>query len=85
MNPDVKVVGPEYLVPLIHRAVATIKVDLRRRPESLPPRLLIPGSTKILWLESDVLAWLDGCRTAAPAPVESRPRRGRPSTQSIQL
>ena len=85
MNPDVKVVGPEYLVPLIHRAVATIKVDLRRRPESLPPRLLIPGSTKILWLESDVLAWLEGCRTAAPPPAESRPRRGRPSTQSIQL
>lgn len=82
MNTEIKVVGPEYLVPLIHRALATIKVDIRRRPESLPPRLLIPGSTKILWLESDVLAWLDGCRTAvpAPAPVESRPKRGRPST-----
>ena len=83
MNADIKVVGPEYLVPLIHRAVATIKVDIRRRPEPLPPRLLIPGSTKILWLESDVLAWSEGCRTTAPAPVESRPKRGRPSTQSI--
>ena len=85
MNKDIKVVGPEYLVPLIHRAVATIKVDLRRRPESLPPRLLIPGSTKILWLESDVLAWLDGCRTAKPADVEVKPKRGRPSTQLPQL
>lgn len=83
MNPDVKVVGPEYLVPLIHRAVATIKVDLRRRPESLPPRLLIPGSTKILWLESDWLAWLEGCRTAASAPLEIKPRHGQPRSQLI--
>jgi hypothetical protein len=63
------VVGPEYLVPLIHRTVATIKVDARRRPESLPPRLKIPGSSKLLWLESDVMEWLQSCRTAKP-PVE---------------
>ena len=56
MSANIKVVGPEYLALLIHRAVSTIKVDLRRRPESLPPRLLIPGSTKMLWLETDVLA-----------------------------
>lgn len=53
-----KVVGPEYLVPLVHRTVSTIKVDARRKPESLPPRLMIPGSKKVLWLESDVLAWI---------------------------
>ena len=82
MSHQPKVVGPEYLAPLIHRAVATIKADLRRRPDSLPPRLLIPGSTKMLWLESDVLAWLQSCRTAAvPEPV--KPRRGRPSTQLL--
>lgn len=59
-----KVVGPEYLVPLTHRTLATIKVDARSRPETLPPRLKIPGSAKLLWLESDVLAWLQSCRTA---------------------
>lgn len=61
-----KVVGPEYLVPLLHKQVSTIRVDASRRPESLPPRLLIPGSTKLLWLESDVLAWIESCRTAKP-------------------
>ena len=59
-----KVVGPEYLAPLVHRAVSTIKVDARRKPESLPPRLVIPGSKKVLWLESDVLAWIKGKSSA---------------------
>ena len=77
-----RVVGPEYLVPLVHRSLATIKVDARRRPESLPPRLVIPGSSKALWLETDVLAWLDGCRAAKPAavvPVKSSIFKGRKS------
>lgn len=71
------VVGPEYLVPLIHRTVATIKVDARRRPESLPPRLKIPGSAKLLWLESDVIEWLQSCRTAKPVPEKFSIVRGR--------
>lgn len=58
------IVGPEYLVPLLHREIVTIKKDATRRPESLPPRLKIPGSAKLLWLESDVLEWLQSCRTA---------------------
>lgn len=63
MSDTPKVVGPEYLVPLVHRSLETIKVDARRKPASLPPRLAIPGSTKLLWLESDVIAWIDKCRT----------------------
>jgi len=58
------VVGPEFLVPLLHKNVSTIKVDARRKPQSLPPRLAIPGSAKLLWLESDVMEWLQSCRTA---------------------
>lgn len=61
------VVGPEYLVPLVHRSIETIKVDARRKPNSLPPRLSIPGSTKLLWLEKDVLEWIEKCRTADSA------------------
>jgi hypothetical protein len=59
-----KVVGPEYLVPLVHRSIETVKVDARRKPDSLPPRLKIPGSTKLLWIEADVIEWINGCRTA---------------------
>lgn len=64
MTDTPKVVGPEYLVPLVHRSVETIKVDARRKANSLPPRLKIPGSTKLLWLETDVIAWLKSCSTA---------------------
>lgn len=58
-----KTLGPEELSTLIHREVITIKSDVRRRPETLPPRLKIPGSKKLLWLESDVHEWLAKCRT----------------------
>lgn len=58
-----KTIGPEELSALIHREVATIKSDVNRRPDTLPPRLRIPGSKKLLWLESDVQEWLAKCRT----------------------
>lgn len=61
MNPSLKTLGPEDLAPLLHRSVTTIKVDCRRRPQSLPPRLRIPGSSKLLWLETDVVQWLQKC------------------------
>jgi len=64
MQTGVNVVGPEYLVPLLQRELSTIKVDARRKPESLPPRLNIPGSKKLLWLESEVHDWIKSCSTA---------------------
>lgn len=73
-------VGPEYLVPFLHRSLATIKSDVRRKPESLPPRLVIPGSSKLLWLESDVLTWLNDCRVKKDPPKN---KGGRPSSRAI--
>lgn len=54
-----KTLTAEDLAPLLHRTAETIKVDARRKPESLPPRLVIPGSSKLLWLEADVKTWLE--------------------------
>lgn len=54
-----KTLTADDLAPLLHRTAETIKVDARRKPESLPPRLIIPGSSKLLWLESDVKTWLE--------------------------
>lgn len=39
---------------LINMAVKTIRSTLVRNPKALPPRLLIPGQRKLLWLRSDV-------------------------------
>lgn len=59
---NLKTLGPEDLAPLLGRAVSTIKTDVRRRPETLPPRLQIPGSTRLLWLEQDVIEWIESIR-----------------------
>jgi predicted DNA-binding transcriptional regulator AlpA len=52
----------DELAPLLKRDVETLRRDLSRRPESLPPRLLIPGTRRLVWLEQDVKEWLRRCR-----------------------
>jgi hypothetical protein len=58
----VTTIGVEELATMIHRAVPSIKSDLIRKPDSLPPRVKMPGSRKLLWLRSDVIEWLHQCR-----------------------
>ena len=59
-----KIMTIEDLSPLLHRSPKTIIRDIHRRPESLPPRLIIPNSKRILWLEQDVKEWFNKCRTS---------------------
>lgn len=54
----IKTMGVEELSVLLRRAVDTIRSDARRRPETLPPRIIIPGTSKLLWLEEDVANWM---------------------------
>lgn len=68
MTTDIKTLGPEELGRLLHRAVSTIKTDCRRRPQTMPPRLKIPGSTALVWLESDVREWLQACARQGGTP-----------------
>jgi predicted DNA-binding transcriptional regulator AlpA len=55
---EFKTVDIDYMAKILHKTRRTLEVDVSRRPESLPPRLNIPKSRKVLWLESDVLDWL---------------------------
>ena len=59
---EVKFVGVEFIAELFHKTPATVRADIARRPKSLPPRLIIPDSRRLLWLESDVMAWIDELR-----------------------
>ena len=59
---NIRMLRAEDLAPLLGRAVTTIKTDVRRRPETLPPRFKIPGSNRVMWLEADVLAWIEAQR-----------------------
>jgi predicted DNA-binding transcriptional regulator AlpA len=46
------------LAKILCKSPVTIRVDVSRRPETLPPRLVMPGSNRVIWAESDVNEWL---------------------------
>jgi hypothetical protein len=59
---ELKTLGVEELAILLKRKPDTIRSDARRRPNTLPPRIVIPGTTKMLWLEEDVASWIKNKR-----------------------
>lgn len=71
---DMKLLNVEDIAKLLHRTVRTVRADVTRRPETLPPRLEIEGSRRLLWLESDVAAWLEE-RSAARRSAVSKVHR----------
>ena len=78
MSDRPNIVGVDYLADLLQRKASTIRMDASRRPESLPPRLLIPGTRNLMWVEEDVLDWLNSFRPQA------KKKAGRPSQVSRQ-
>ena len=58
-----KTLGIDDLSTILRRAVPSIRADICRKPESLPPRIKMPGSSRLLWLESDVFKWLAANRS----------------------
>lgn len=44
---------------LLGRSPETVRRDLRRNPEAVPPRVLVPGTRLLRWREADVQAWLE--------------------------
>lgn len=80
LAPGMLVVDVEGLSPLLKRAPKTIKVDMSRRPLSVPPAVHIPGSRSPLWIVSDVLAWMKRHQAVEgekqPQPQQFRKARG---------
>lgn len=79
------------LAAMLGLSPKTVQQDVYRRPDRLPPRLLVPGVRRILWLRKDVERWLEalprtpanGVYGTAQSPAPQR-RRGRP-TKAEQL
>jgi len=46
------------LAEILKRSAETIKKDLRRSPEAVPPRVLIPGTRALRWRVADVEEWI---------------------------
>ncbi len=49
---------PKQLAIILHKSEATVRSDIHRAPERLPPRVIMPNSHKLVWLKSTVESWL---------------------------
>ena len=60
MNPSVETLLelPE-IAQILRRSPGAIKNDLRRNPDAIPPRLVLPHSRLLRWRPSDVAAWME--------------------------
>jgi predicted DNA-binding transcriptional regulator AlpA len=54
-----KLLTLDELALVLGRSAQTIKKDLRRNPDAVPPRLTLPGTRLLRWRTADVQAWLE--------------------------
>lgn len=47
------------LAHILGRSPGAIKNDLRRNPDAVPPRLVLPHCRLLRWRPSDVTAWMN--------------------------
>lgn len=64
------------LVALLRIPLNTARADLHRKPEALPPRLLLPGRRVVRFLKRDVADWLLAARAEDAATVATPISRG---------
>ena len=75
----------EDLAKYLHKSVTTIRSDVSRNPQCLPPICRLPGTKRLLWRLEDVERWLAGYVTdPSLLGVEAQGRtfaagRGRPT------
>ncbi len=55
---DLKLLTAEDLGQLLGRSVRRIKMDVSARPETLPPRFIVPGVKSPRWRQEDVRKWM---------------------------
>lgn len=58
VNSNVQLIGPAALAALLNKSEATIRSDVHRAPDRLPPRTKLPGSNRLFWRKSTVESWI---------------------------
>ena len=58
MTDDDELLTIAELAPLLGLAVATLRSDVSRRPQVLPPRVIFPCSRRVVWRRGDVRKWI---------------------------
>lgn len=62
----------DELANLLGRSPDTIKKDMRRNPDAVPPRLVLPHTRLLRWRVCDVEAWLAQFVQVVAAPGGSK-------------
>ena len=56
---DQRLIDAEELSAIIGRPAHTVRIDAHKRPDSLPPRFLCPGTRLNRWRVADVRGWIE--------------------------
>lgn len=72
----------DQLSAFLQKSVASIRSDVTRNPQALPPICRLPGTKRLLWRVEDVEAWLAAHVVCSgltkPVAEQERARPGRP-------
>ncbi len=71
------VFGYALLSVLLGRSIGSLQADRCRKPNSLPPAYIPPGTKQPRWKLTEVLQWLDQYREQ-PAATKEKRKAGRP-------
>ena len=63
------------LAELLGRSPQTIRKDIRRNPDAVPPRLVLPHTRLLRWRQCDVDAWLSQF-ASVNAEVQTKAQQG---------
>ena len=66
-----KIVGIKHICELLNKTERTIRADIVRRPQCVPPPIIILGTTLLLWKTDVIDDWLDKHQIK----VKERPRK----------
>lgn len=64
--------GIKDLADILKKSRYSIATDVTKAPHKLPPRLLLPGNRRVLWLRSDVEKWLNAHRLVPVSELISK-------------
>jgi predicted DNA-binding transcriptional regulator AlpA len=67
---EIKILYTKDLAKIFNTARRNFNIALQKNPEGFPPRFILPGSKRMMWLEKDVIEWVNNCRTNKTAEGE---------------
>lgn len=73
---ELRTIDVHGLAVVLHKTAATIRNDLSRAPQRLPPPVMV--GKKAIWLETSVVEWLRS-QVLQRQAVQAPSRRGRPT------